>query len=659
MSRGDPFRYFRVEAGELVEALGRGVLDLDRDGPTSELIGKLFRLAHTLKGAARVVKHRELAELSHALETALQPYREGSPPPPVADLHAVIDAMAGHVAAMAAGTTTTKPPPIVDPALPVPAPPDAEPASSTQRTMQVPVVEVPEPGANEAPPVLRAEVEELSEVLDGLSEIHVQLAALRRVSDVRALPARIDQLEREVRRVRGDAERLQLVPARTIFTALERTARDATTREQRIAFTATGGEMRLAASVLATVHGALVQLVRNAVAHGVEPAAERRAAGKPEVATIAVAVSQHGSRVAFKVTDDGRGIDLPAVRRELARSGAPVSERAGFAELLPVLLRGGVSTAAEITELAGRGVGLDVARDAAAQLGGEITGDTRPGAGTWLCLTVPVSLATMDVLRVRDGDREAALPLAAVRGVARVAARELIRRGDQLVIARGDDLVPYAPLAQLLGGARTPPASLVYVAHGDELVAAGVDHILGVREIVHRARPPHAPIEPVVSGLMLDDDGRPLPVLDPRALCAAIRAAVSTVAVRARPAPILVVDDSLTTRMLEQSILESAGYDVELASSAEEGLERAVGKLAAGGYSLCLVDVEMPGMSGFEFIATLRARSDLAATPAILVTSRNEPEDHQRAAQVGANGYIVKGQFDQGELLSLIGRLLP
>jgi two-component system chemotaxis sensor kinase CheA len=179
--------------------------------------------------------------------------------------------------------------------------------------------------------------------------------------------------------------------------------------------------------------------------------------------------------------------------------------------------------------------------------------------------------------------------------------------------------------------------------------------VLGVDDVVVHALPPGAPIDPIVWGVALDTEGLPRPVLEPNALVAAVRAlpAASTTQL-ARPMPILIVDDSLTTRMLEQSILESAGYEVELACSAEEGLSM----LPQRDYGLILVDVEMPGMDGFGFITTLRALPNHAAIPAILVSSRNRPEDFQRGAAVGAQGYVVKGDFDQTRLLDMIRKLV-
>jgi two-component system chemotaxis sensor kinase CheA len=276
--------------------------------------------------------------------------------------------------------------------------------------------------------------------------------------------------------------------------------------------------------------------------------------------------------------------------------------------------------------------------------------------GTAIRIVVPTSVAAVSALALGAGEHIAAIPLAAVRRVARSAALAVVHGPDGLAIALDDITIPFAPLARLLGAAdASVPRSIVVVEGSDGLAAVGADHVLGVDDIVVRALPAGAPIDPIVWGVALDAEGVPRPVLDPDALVAAARAVpTAQAAPAARPLPILIVDDSLTTRMLEQSILESAGYDVELACSAEEGLI----KITQQTYGLILVDVEMPGMDGFGFITQLRAQPPHAAIPAILVTSRSRPEDLKRGAAVGAQGYVVKGDFDQTRLLDMIRQLV-
>ena len=203
-----------------------------------------------------------------------------------------------------------------------------------------------------------------------------------------------------------------------------------------------------------------------------------------------------------------------------------------------------------------------------------------------------------------------------------------------------------------------PTWSVLLLESRAGLVAIGVQRLIGTAEIAIRALPELAPVAPIVSGVWIDADGRPRLVLDPDAVV--IEAALHpspgnlTKKVAGPRAPILIIDDSLTTRMLEQSILESAGYQVEVASSAEEGLLMA----ASRAFSLVLVDIEMPGMDGFAFIEQTRARADLRHLPCILVTSRASAEDRQRGIDAGARAHIDKGEFYQGTLLDRISELL-
>jgi len=197
----------------------------------------------------------------------------------------------------------------------------------------------------------------------------------------------------------------------------------------------------------------------------------------------------------------------------------------------------------------------------------------------------------------------------------------------------------------------------VLVAADGEQVAVGADRLAGTSTLVVRPLPELAPAAPVIGGVAMDLDGNPRLVLDAHGLIAEARRggpAGATAAAPARRLPILVVDDSLTTRMLERSILESAGYEVDLAASGEEGLAKARGRE----YALFLTDIDMPGIDGFTFVAETRADPDLQHVPAILVSSRAGAEDRQRGAAVGAAAYVVKGEFNQEELLAHIHRLV-
>jgi two-component system chemotaxis sensor kinase CheA len=475
----------------------------------------------------------------------------------------------------------------------------------------------------------------------------------------------VDRAEHELRHAREVAEQLRLTPAGTIFNTLERAVRDVaqTEPDKRVVFTAHGGDLRLGPHVLREVRNALLHVVRNAVAHGIETQADRLAAGKPPVGSVVVDVTRQGRRLRFSCRDDGAGFDLTAVRDALRRQRPDLPDPAGTSpgELLDLLQRGGTSTSATVTAVSGRGIGLDVLRAAAQRLGGEVTIDSQPGAGASVNLLVPVSLLALEGLVVGVDGRSVTIPLDAVRRTAWVRPEDVVDTPDGKAILHEGQAVRFAPLSLLLSGTAEGPAGrdpcrAVLVEGAGGTVAVGVDRLIGPAGVIVRPLPLLAPAHPVVAGAALDGDGSPSLVLDPDGLVERLHRtpAPSGAPEPATTPPVLVVDDSLTTRMLEQSILESAGYDVDVAASGEEALEKAHRRA----YGLMLVDVEMPGIDGFTVIERIRADAVLHDLPAILVTSRCSPQDLSRGAEVGASGYVIKGKFDQTLLLDRIRTLM-
>ena len=694
MAGGDPYKYFRIEARELTAELGKAALDLERADSPAEKVPHLLRLAHTLKGAARVVKHIEIADLAHAIEDALEPFRAGAGALPRASVDAVlalVDRTRVALAQLGGGDVAPAAGPAVAGA---PAPP--VPAEEPHRT-------------------LRADLREVDDLLEGVAEAHGQLGALRRsvsaierarrlaellvdqlaasrrsvpgagagagagekarslADELRALVSTFEQnlargvelVDRELLQVRQVAQRLRLLPAGAMFTQLERTARDAAaTLGKRVVFETQGADVRLDADVLGTVQGALMQAVRNAVAHGIETESERTLAGKPPAGTVRLEIERRGARVVFRCRDDGRGIDRQAVRRAAEARGLPAAEAARLSEeaLIALLLKGGISTSRAVTAVSGRGIGLDVVRAAAESLGGQVAVKSEPGRGTTVEIVAPVSLSSLQALVVEIGDRSVAIPLDAIRQIVRLAPGDIARSAEGESILFEGEVIPFAPLSQPLragqvadAGAESRPTTAVVVQAAGARAALGVSRLRGAETVVVQPLPEGSGADAVVAGASLDAEGNPQLVLYPEALVAAAARAGSRArpAARARP-PVLVVDDSLTTRMLEQSILELAGYEVDLATSAEEGLEKA----ARRRYALFLVDVEMPGMDGFSFVATTQRDPGLRDIPAVLVTSRNAAADRARGVEVGAKAYIVKSEFDQTELLDRIGKLV-
>ncbi|MFC3386733.1 response regulator [Couchioplanes caeruleus subsp. azureus] len=417
--------------------------------------------------------------------------------------------------------------------------------------------------------------------------------------------------------------------------------------------------------VLGLASSALLHIVRNAVVHGIEPEADRLAAGKPAEGTVTVAVERRGSYAAFLCTDDGRGFDLAAVRRTAEARGLlmPGSTDPGEQALLDLVLRGGISTSPTVTEVAGRGIGMDVARDVADQLGGDVRVRTATGRGTTVELVLPLALLSLHGLIVEAAGSVATVPLDSVRTCVRLRPEQAATAVVTGKLAHDGEALPFLPLARALYAGTTVdqeeggPGVAVVVAADGRSVAVGVDRLAGTSTLVVRPLPELAPAAPVIGGVSMDLDGNPRLVLDAHGVVAEA-ARVGGGAAPAEPAPrlpILVVDDSLTTRMLERSILESAGYEVDLAASGEEGLDKARSRR----YGLYLTDIDMPGIDGFTFVAETRADPELAGVPAILVSSRASAEDRARGAAVGAAAYVVKGEFNQEELLAHIRRLVP
>jgi len=683
----DPYKYFRVEANEIVEQLSRGVLDLEQGASGKEPVGRLLRLAHTLKGAAHVVKQAGIAEQAHKLEDILVSYQGGDavPKDQAKVMLSMVDSMVTQLATL--GTEA--------------------------RSDGQPLVERPAPASqDEAFDSIRVELGDMDRLLEGVAESSVRLAGLKnklasvenatdlsalllshlssRVADagseraalslakarviaedlqaaLRPLPSTLrssaEQVERELAQVRDRASQLRLVPVSAVFAPLRRTVRNtAQALGKQVDFITAGGEHRLDAHVLAAVRDALLQVARNAVAHGIEAPSERAALGKPALGKVSLQVIRRGSRVVFICDDDGRGFDVLALRKAVVARGLvtnAAAEALSSEDFFRLLLRGGISTSGTVTEVAGRGIGLDVVREATSNLKAEVAMRTVSGAGSSVEISVPVSMLSLNAVIVESGGLSASLPLDTVRQTIWIDDADVIRSPDGDSILFDGKTIPFFLLARALAQptqrvqARFPA---VVVRSGPECAAIGVDRLRGTSTILLRPIPAFAGVDPVVAGAALDAEGNPQLVLDPAALVLAASSgkASPTQAAPSRVPVVLVIDDSLTTRMLEQSILETAGYEVHLATSAEEALEKA----QVEDYDLFVVDVEMPGMDGFEFVSRTRAMPALSDVPCILVTSRNSPEDKKRGQEAGARAYVVKGEFDQAHLLQTIRQLI-
>ncbi|MBI2510967.1 MAG: response regulator [Opitutae bacterium] len=677
MTSRDPYKYFRIEARELQENLRRTTDELAGVDDAAR-VARLLRLAHTLKGAARVVRLPAISDLAHRIEDVLAPFRDSADSGAAekqVELRQLIEGIAGHLAEI------------------------DRPATAPAR---------PADGASPTSAVLDAvslQMTEVESALSGVADTSLELAALRQeclgldraceqARTVAALTARarlpagrisietgelsgkleglrrrmgrrVERIDRDLQRLHADTSRLRLIPVDVLWAYLERAARDAAQAVGKAVRLETwSATPRIDAPVFSIVQEALQHLVRNAVVHGVEPAAARTAAGKRAEGLVRLRIEHESGRLRIVCADDGGGVDVDAVRRAAAAKGKlPAGAAAPLAmdDAVALLLKGGLSTSGTIDEMSGRGIGLEVVTTAVGRLRGGLTVESESRRGTTVTLELPVAFAAVDVLAVASGDVQWLLPVASVRRVVRTEPGAIHGAGDGEELNDAGQAIPYAAIRRLSGRTgrlsrdRLGKITAVIVQGRDGLAAIGVDRLLGTCEAVVRPLPALARPARFIVGAALDSGRLPRLLVDANELAEAVRRTRAEVSpALAVHAPVLVVDDSLTTRMLEQSILESAGYQVDVAVSGEEALER----LHRRRYGLVLVDVEMPGMDGFTLVERLRAEPEWKGIPAILVSSRESREDRARGLQAGAQDYVAKGEFDQRRLLGRIAELL-
>ena len=423
----------------------------------------------------------------------------------------------------------------------------------------------------------------------------------------------------------------------------------------------------------------IIHLLRNAIDHGLETPAARQAAGKPARGHIRLTAKQDGGWVVIEVADDGGGIPLAAVREKAVRRGILTAAKAATLsdqEAVDLIFLPGFSTSSIITDLSGRGVGMDVVKRCIVDdLQGVVSVQTRPGAGTSFELRLPLSLAVMRVLLLEVDGLPFGFTAQYVAELLRLPHAALLTVAERDAVIMRNEFVPVVALADLLripaaldrrAAGRTAKSRdmlLLVVQVRNEKIALVVDELLDERDMVIKPMPEHMRRLPMVSGMVTTGKNELVGVLHAPALFDLARKARSQ-AVRAEAAAhaeegraaynILVVDDSQNTREIEKDVLEAHGYRVTLAEDGADGLAKAL----AEDFDAVLTDVEMPNMDGFSLTARLRQEENYRTRPIIIITSREKEEDKRRGIQVGADAYIVKGEFDQGSLVDTLRTLL-
>lgn len=638
---------FRDEALERVDRMSTVLLAAETGAGDGHSVADLFRDAHSIKGSASMLGHTELGGLAGIMEEILAPARERgvlSPrvvPALLGGVDAIRAAVAGDLATIEPASVALRAaaagdgPPVAPPVAPPAAPRDEPPSTRPQR-------------------MLRVRADNVDQLLDAVGETALHGRRLEHLVGTRTADESVHQeLERGeslVGELQDAVLGLRMLPLETIVGGLPRAVRDIASEAQReVRLVLEGTETPLDRSILDGIGDLLVHLLRNAVSHGIESPEEREALGKPRTGTIRIRAEQRGDRVAVTCADDGRGVTRELLER--ARE---------HGSLIDLLAQPGFSTQAELSDLAGRGVGLDAVKHHVERIGGELEATSEPGAGTAMTLLLPLTLAVVTLLLVERGGQPFGLPLTSVEQAVRGERTHELHGRRSLEL--DGTTVPLVDLADALGStapALAHTAPVVVVASGGLRIALACDRLLGDREsVVKSLGPLLAPIRGYLGATILPDGGIAL-LLDPAHLVRAGEAAVApprTAAAPQRPPPkVLVVDDQLTVRELERTILEAAGYRV---CTAEDGLA-ALATLEREADVECVVsDVEMPGMGGLALLEAIRAQPGHATLPVVIVTSRDDEEALARGADAGADAWVVKSQFDQQALLDTVGRLV-
>jgi two-component system, chemotaxis family, sensor kinase CheA len=428
-----------------------------------------------------------------------------------------------------------------------------------------------------------------------------------------------------------------------------------------------GGEIEIDRRILEEMKDPLVHLVRNCIDHGIETPKQRKERGKLPRATIRIAILPRSAvKVEIVVSDDGAGIDFQKVRAASVKLGLVSEEDARKTDeqqCAGLIFKSGVSTSPMITEISGRGLGLAIVREKAEKVGGTVSVETQPGAGTTFRLILPLTLARFRGILVRVGESLFVLPTRHVQRVLRVSKDEIKTAENRETIQINGRATSAVRLSDVLELTQTntdadPKRKLpvLVLAWAGEQIGFLVDEILDEREVLVKSLGKQLPRVRNIAGATILGTGKVLPVLNVADL---MRSAVRMTPVRAArateaPKSILVAEDSITSRTLLKSILELAGYKVKTAIDGADALA----VFATEAFDLVVSDVEMPRMSGLELTAKIRAGKRLAQLPVVLVTALDSREDRERGVDVGANAYIVKSSFDQGNLLEVVRRLI-
>ena len=709
---------FLEEAQELVPQIAGDLRDWKSTPSDAKLADAVKRGLHTLKGSARMAGAIRLGELTHLMESRIEFGLEAGDLSPALfeDLQSHMDRLSGDLERM---RQPSPQPAVAAEAAPSPAP--AVPAAMLRVNAER--LDDLIAGSGEVA-IARSRIEaELRQVKQSLAEMNESIVRLRTQlreveiqadSQMQSRRSALDERERDFdplefdrytrlqeltrmmaeglndavsiqqaliknlgetdaallhqarlgRELQQDLMRMRALPFANLSERLHRIVRQ-TARDlgKKAELDIQGSQVELDRSVLERIAAPLEHLLRNALAHGIEEPAVRAGSGKAETGRIAIALRQEANEIVVVLSDDGAGINLERLRAKALAKGLIARDQAlSEAEQVQLVFLSGLSTAEAVTELAGRGVGMDVVRTEINAVGGRIDVASIRGGGTTFTVYLPLTLAVTHTVMVRAGSMITAISSAAVEQVLRTKADALVALYEKAAVEFQGRQYPLHYLRQLLGQ-RGPTDiqehnSLLLVRSGNERVAVHVDELFGNREMVVKNIGAQLARVAGVSGASVLPDGSIVLIVNPVQLAARDRAAPArtstpgamTAPVRAQV--IMVVDDSITVRKITSRLLEREGYRVITARDGVDALEQLKKERPA----VMLIDIEMPRMDGFDLTRNVRGDPRTMEIPIIVISSRTAPKHRSRASELGVNAYLGK-PYEESELLLQIAAL--
>ncbi len=703
---------FLEEAQQLLPQIGSDLRDWKANSADQKISQSLRRSLHTLKGSARMAGAIRLGELCHLMEGRIEAALEARELPAglFEELEERMDRLTAEVERM-------RPAPVARAEAPLPSPAamlrvDADRldhlinesgevaiarsrAEAELRAIKQALSDLAESVARLRAQLREVEVQADSQMQSRLSVMeesrsefdplefdrYTRLQELTRLmaeslNDVLSIQhglhknigdtdAALQHQARISREVQQELMRVRAVPFSNLNERLYRIVRQiARELDKKAELEVTGAEVELDRGVLERIAAPLEHMLRNALVHGIEAPAARAAAGKPEQGRIAIALRQESNEVVLLVSDDGAGLDFEALRRKGEERGLlPAGREASEAELAQLVFASGLSTADALTELAGRGVGMDVVRNEISAIGGRVDIGTTRGKGTTFTAYLPLTLAVTQAVLVRSGDHVIALASGMVEQVLRLKADVLTRQYEERAIDFQDRRYPLHSLHVLLGSTAAaqlqPYNSVLLLRSGVQRIAVHVDELLGNQEIVVKGIGPQLSRAPGLSGATALPDGRIALIMNLLQLAqragqapAAAGAAAETTSAKAAAPTVMVVDDSLTVRKITGRLLEREGYTVVTAKDGVDALEQIARQMPR----VMLVDIEMPRMDGFDLARNVRGDERTRAIPIIFISSRTAEKHREHATRLGVNAFLGK-PYPEAELLDLIAKL--